>query len=52
MEAFSKINLEAVGGQLNVAKGRKIVKINGVKFSSDISLPDNLSMKWILTKIR
>lgn len=41
MEAFSKIHLEAVGGQFNVAKGRKIVKINGVKFSSDISLPDN-----------
>lgn len=41
MEAFSKIHLEAVGGQFNVANDRKIVKINGVKFSSDISLPDN-----------
>lgn len=41
MEAFSKIHLDAVGGQFNVAKDRKIVKINGVKFSSDISLPDN-----------
>lgn len=41
IEAFSKIHLEAVGGQFNVAKDRKIVKINGVKFSSDISLPDN-----------
>lgn len=41
VEAFSKIHLEAVGGQFNVASNRKIVKINGVKFSSDISLPDN-----------
>lgn len=41
IEAFSKIHLEAVGGQFNVASDRKIVKINGVKFGSDISLPDN-----------
>lgn len=41
IDAFSKIHLDAVGSQFNVAKGRKIVKINGIKFSSDISLPDN-----------
>ena len=41
MEVFSKIPLNAVACQFNVAKERKIVTINGVKNSSDISLPDN-----------
>ncbi len=41
MEMFSKIPLNAVSCQFNVAKNRKIVTINGVKNSSDISLPDN-----------
>lgn len=41
MEAFSKIHLDAVGGQFNVAKDKKIVTINGIKNSSDISLPNN-----------
>ena len=41
VEAFSKINLNAVGSRFNVEKERKIIKINGVKFSSDIILPDN-----------
>ena len=41
MEIFSKIPLNAVACQFSVAKERKIVTINGVKNSSDISLPDN-----------
>lgn len=41
IEAFSKIRLNAVACQFNVAKDRKVVTINGVKNSSDISLPDN-----------
>lgn len=41
IEAFSKIHLDAVGSQFNVAKGRKIVVINGIKQDTDISLPDN-----------
>lgn len=41
IEAFSKIPLNAVACQFNVAKDRKIVTINGIKNSSDISLPNN-----------
>lgn len=41
IEAFSKIKLNAIGSQFNVAKDRKIVTINGIKNSSDITLLDN-----------
>lgn len=41
IEAFSKITLNAVACQFNVAKDRKVITINGVINSSDITLPDN-----------
>ncbi len=41
MEAFSKIKLNAVACQFNVAQDKKIVMLNGIKNGTDIVLPDN-----------
>lgn len=54
IEAFSKIKLNAVAFQRNLAKDKKVVTVNGIKLDKDVSLPDNcfavLNGIYILSK--